>query len=432
MRLTHLSLTNFRNFARLDVDVPGGPVLLMGDNAQGKTSLLEAIYYLATFVSFHASHDRELINFVEARKPLAVARIVADFTPTDASMGSAVAEHSRPYRSARASRSDTRRLEVRLIQETNDYNGAPRLRKEILLDSVRCKVSEAVGAFNAVLFLPHMLRVVEGSPEERRRYLNLAIGQVTPAYIDNLSVYNRTLSQRNALLKQLNDRGGDTGQLNYWDEQLADFGARVIHARIRAAQELERLAARVHNELTRGEEVLRLSYQPAYDPLPRPPLQYALPLDAQADRSGLSLEEIRQGFYQALVSLRDENVARGVTTIGPHRDEMRFLSNGIDLGTYGSRGQGRTAVLSLKLAEVAWMKEKTGRWPVLLLDEVLAELDPGRREDLLSRLSTSEQVILTTTDLDLFSKDFVSRAQVWEIRAGRLFEAPSQRAVKDA
>jgi DNA replication and repair protein RecF len=431
MRLTHLSLTSFRNFARLDVDVPGGPVLLIGDNAQGKTSLLEAIYFLATFVSFHASHDRELVNFVEARKPLAVARIVADFTPTDASKDSAAFENGIP-RDARAVRGGSRRLEIRLIQEANDFNGAPRLRKEILLDGVRRKVSEAVGAFNAVLFLPHMLRVVEGSPEERRRYLNLAIGQVIPAYVENLSVYNRTLTQRNALLKQLNERGGGTDQLDYWDEQLADYGGRVIQARIQAVQELERLAARVHNELTRGAEVLRLSYQPAYDPLPRPPLQYALPMDAHVDRSGLSLEQIRQGFYQALVGMRDENVARGVTTIGPHRDEMRFLSNGIDLGTYGSRGQGRTAVLSLKLAEVAWMKAKTGHWPVLLLDEVLAELDPGRREDLLSRLSNSEQVVLTTTDLDLFSKDFVERARVWAIRTGRVFEVPNERAVEDA
>jgi DNA replication and repair protein RecF len=432
MRLTHLSLTNFRNFARLDIDVPGGSVLLMGDNAQGKTSLLESIYYLATYVSFHASHDRELLNFMEARKPLAVARIVADFLPADAAVDSAISRGGLQYRDEKASRADLRRLEIRLIQETNDYNGASRLRKEILLDGVRRKVGEAVGAFNAVLFLPQMLRIVEGSPEERRRYLNLAIGQVKPSYLDNLSLYNRTLSQRNALLKQLNDRGGDTGQLTYWDEQLADYGSRVIYARIHAIQELERLAARTHNELTRGDEVMRLSYQPAYDPLPQPPLQYALPLDAHPDRTGFSLEQIQQGFYQSLIDLRDENVTRGVTTIGPHRDEMRFLSNGIDLGTYGSRGQGRTAVLSLKLAEVAWMKEKTRRWPVLLLDEVLAELDPGRREDLLSRLSSSEQVILTTTDLELFSRDFVERAHVWEIRAGRLFEAPSQRAVEDA
>jgi DNA replication and repair protein RecF len=422
MRLIHLSLTNFRNFARLDIDIPGGPVLLIGGNAQGKTSLLEAIYYLATFVSFHANHDRELINFMEARKPLAVARIVADWKPAERG----IADHRSADRLSTKTTGEigalakTRRLEIRLIQESNGYNDTSRLRREVLLDGVKCKVNEAVGAFNAVLFLPHMLRVVEGSPEERRRYLNLAIGQVMTAYVDNLNNYHRALTQRNALLKQLNERAGDTAQLSYWDEQLANFGSRLIHARIHAVQEIGWFAARLHSELTRNQEVLRLVYQPAFDPLPQPPLQIALPLDAPADRSGFSLEQIRQGFLECLLSLRDENVARGVTTVGPHRDELRFLSNGIDLGIYGSRGQGRTAILSLKLAEVAWMRDKTGQWPVLLLDEVLAELDLDRRRDLLSRLLNSEQALLTTTDLDPFSEEFVKRAQVWKIQGGRL------------
>ena len=414
MRLVHLSLTNFRNFARLDIEIPGGPVLLIGGNAQGKTSLLEAVYFMATFDSFHASHDRELVNFMEVRKPLAVARIVADFALKGSMRETSVDSdtHTPP--------NVTRRLEIRLILEANGPNGISRLRKEILLDGIKKKANQAVGAFNAVLFLPQMLRIVEGSPEERRRYLNLTIGQVTPTYLDNQNSYNRALTQRNALLKQLNDRGGDPAQLAFWDEQLADFGARVIYARIQAIQELERTAARIHNDLTRSDEVLRLVYQPAYDPLPAPPMQYALPMDAPLDRSGLSLEQIQAGFFECLTKLRSENVARGVTTVGPHRDELRFLSNGIDLGTYGSRGQGRTAILSMKLAEVSWMKEKTGEWPVLLLDEVLAELDPDRRKDLLERVLSSEQAMLTTTDLDLFSEGFIQQSQVWKIQAGTL------------
>jgi DNA replication and repair protein RecF len=181
----------------------------------------------------------------------------------------------------------------------------------------------------------------------------------------------------------------------------------------------------VHRELTRGQEVLRLAYQPAFDPLPRRAGQFTLPLDAPVDRTGLVLERIQQGFFDCLVKARQEEIQRGVTTCGPHRDELRFLSNGIDLGIYGSRGQSRTAVLSLKLAEVAWMKEKTGQWPVLLLDEVLAELDPARRADLLARLSESEQAMLTTTDLDLFADEFVQRATVWKIQSGRLEEIQS-------
>jgi DNA replication and repair protein RecF len=138
------------------------------------------------------------------------------------------------------------------------------------------------------------------------------------------------------------------------------------------------------------------------------------------DRTGQSLDQIRRRFLEKLVRIRPEEIQRGVTTIGPHRDEMRFLSNGIDLGTYGSRGQGRTAVLSLKLAEIAWMKQKTGQMPVLLLDEVLAELDPVRRADLLARLLESEQALLTTTDLELFSQNYLQSTRIWQINAGQI------------
>jgi DNA replication and repair protein RecF len=397
VRLTHLSLTNFRNFTRLDLDVPSGSVLLYGDNAQGKTSLLEAIYYLASFTSFHAGSDRQLINFIAAREDLAVARIVANFIRGSAS----------------------HRLEVRIIKEANG-NGLQRVRKEVLYDGLKRKVTEVIGQFNAVLFLPQMLEVVVGSPEERRRYLNLTLAQVSRPYTESLTLYSRALSQRNALLKQLNERGGDTGQLDYWDDELVSAGAQIIQLRARSILELEKKAARLHHELTRGAEVLRLCYHPSYDPMGLPPGQFSLPLDTSPDRSKLSVEQIRAGFQDALVKARSEEIARGVTTLGPHRDEVRFLSNSIDLGSFGSRGQSRTAMLSLKLAEMGWMKEKTGHWPVLLLDEVLAELDANRRADLISRLVESEQIFLSTTDLDLFSREFTKNAGLWRIQEGRV------------
>ena len=399
MRLTHLSLSNFRNFTRLDVRAPGGPLLLVGENAQGKTSLLEAIYFLATLDSFHATSDRQLINFIAARENQAVARIVAAFE--------------------RGGRSH--RMEVRIIQENTGQNG-PSMRKEILLDGSKLKAGEAIGQLMAVLFLPQMLSIIDGAPEERRRYLNLALSQVLAHYPAALSDYQRVLSQRNALLKQLAERGGDRAELAYWNEYLAVAGAQIIHARIAAVQELERLARPLHDQLTRGEEILRLSYQPSYDPLPRPLVQFALPIDAPVDRSALSVEQIRGGFISRLEQLADEEIARGVTTIGPHRDELRVISNGHDLGLYGSRGQIRTAMLSLKLAEVEWMHQKTGHWPILLLDEVLAELDTRRRADLLSRLAVSEQALMTTTDLDLFPADFVRQTSLWRIQSGRLVE----------
>ncbi len=397
MRLTHLSLTNFRNFTRLDLPVPAGTTLILGQNAQGKTSLLEAVYLLTAFTSFHADSDRQLINFITAQERLAVARIVARFEKDGRS----------------------HELELRIIKESNGP-GNGRVRKEVLLDGLRMKLGEAVGRFNAVLFLPQMLRIVEGSPSERRRYLDLALAQVLPDYTAALAAYNKVLAQRNALLKQIAESGSDPSQLSYWDEELTVLGARLIRHRIRALQEIEFIAAQIHLDLTRGAEVLRLDYRPSYDPLPNPQGQLALELADQTDRSGFSQEGLQAGFAQALQENRGEELARGVTTMGPHRDELRFLANGIDLGTFGSRGQVRSTMLTLKLAEVAWVRQKMGHWPVLLLDEVLAELDEIRRADLLSRLQDSEQVLATTTELSMFSPEFVAAANIWQVEGGRV------------
>ncbi len=396
MQLTRLSLTNFRNFARLDVNVPAGTILIVGKNAQGKTSILEAIYFLATLSSFHAGSDREMVNLMAAKEPLSVGRIVAEFDKQGRS----------------------RRLEVRIIQERT-RNGVTRARKEVLLDGVKKTAREIIGEFNAVLFLPQMMQVIEGSPDERRRYLDLAIGQVVPNAVTALHEYRKVVSQRNALLKQLGEQGGDPEQLAFWDERLARRGAQIIHDRIHTIHELDMIAGRVHHEITGGSEVLRLDYQPAYDPVPTPDHQPTL-LYSPPERTQYSLEEIETGFLQALKASRRMEIARGVTTIGPHRDELRFLSNGIDLGMYGSRGQVRTTLMTLKLAEVSWMKAKTNNWPVLLLDEVLAELDEERRADLLSRVSKNQQSLLTTTDVQLFDAEMIADWERWQIHGGQL------------
>ncbi len=395
MYLKHISLTNFRNFARLDMDVPRRAVVLVGSNAQGKTSVLEAIYYLATFSSFQTHSDRQMVNFLAARETLAVARIVADYV--------------------RGGRSH--RLEARIIVEPVGPLGQ-RSRKEVLVDGVKRNTSEAIGLFNAALFIPQMSLVLEGAPEDRRRYLNLAVAQVIPGYAKALGEYQKALEQRNALLKLLAERGGDQNQLEFWDETLVNTGGQLIHWRIGAVQELERLAARSHHRLTRGKEVLRIAYDPAYDPFGRNHNQMGLKLDAPVDRSGADLESIKKGFKEQLRRIRSEEISRGVTTLGPHRDDLRFLANGVDLGDYGSRGQVRTTLLSLKLAEVAWMKEKTGEWPVILLDEVMAELDPERRADLMATLTETEQSLLTTTDLNLFDPSFVADSTLWRVQGG--------------
>lgn len=400
MLLRHLSLTNFRNYARFDAALPSGLLLLVGDNAQGKTSLIEAVYFLSTMVSFHTENDKQLINIIAAREPLSVARIVGEF--------------QRGMKS--------HRLEVRIIQENGGINGGARVRKEVLLDGVKRTLVDVIGLFTAVIFLPQSLQIIEGAPAERRRFLNLALGQVIPHYTAVLSEYGRALNQRNALLKQLSERSGDTRQLDIWDEKLSEFGAWLIHARIQAIQELERLASPIHLQLTQGKETFRMEYQPSYDPLPQPERQFGLALDTPVNRQGITREAIREGFVKMLKQLRSQEIARGVTTIGPHRDEVRFVGSGVDIGAFGSRGQVRTATLALKFAEYYWMKEKTGDLPVFLLDEVLAELDTQRRLDLLMRLNECEQAILTTTDLNLFDNSFVRQAHIWRVSGGQIAE----------
>jgi DNA replication and repair protein RecF len=400
MQLKRLSLTNFRGFSRLDLDVPREIVLLVGGNAQGKTSLLEAIYFLSTLTSFQAASDRQLINFALPEIGLSVGRIVGEFL-----------KHNREHR-----------IEVRLIRESSDFSRSSRFRKEVLLDGVKYKISEVVGQFNAVMFLPQMASIVEGSPSDRRGYLDLLISQVSPAYNQHLSDYGRTLSQRNALLKQLAERGGDPEQLAIWDGMLARHGAAIMQMRIKAIREIEEEAKRVHYELTHGAEILRLDYQPQFEPLKIPEGQMSLPVNTIADRSSLTTAEIERGLLKALKALRREEIARGVTTIGPHRDELRFLANQIDLGDFGSRGQARTALLALKIAEVRWLKTQTGEWPVLLLDEMMAELDVQRRKDLLAALDLCNQAILTATDLSMFEKDFIESHRVWRVSNG-LIEA---------
>ena len=397
MYIQHLSLTNFRNFARLDIDLPRRVLLLVGSNAQGKTSLLEAIYYLASFTSFQTHTDRQLINFVESKNSLAVARLVGDYE-----------RNGRQYH-----------MEVRLILEPTGITGQ-RLRKEVLLDGVKRPLHEVIGHFNAVIFVPQMSQIIEGGPHDRRHYLNLMLAQAIPPYAGALNDYNQALGQRNALLKALSENGGDPRQLDVWDETLARLGAQILSWRIEALQQLERPAARIHHELTHGKEVLRLSYHPAYDPLPSPEGQIGLKMTTEIDRSSLKVDEIRAGFLARLKQVRPEEIARGLTTIGPHRDELRFLANGIDLEDYGSRGQVRTALLATKLAEVSWMKERTGEWPVILLDEVMAELDLQRRVDLLDYTGEGEQVLFTATDAKMFSPGFVEKAEVWNVEGGNV------------
>ena len=395
MQLLHLSLTNFRNFVRLETELPAGPTLLIGDNAQGKTSLLEAIYYLSGSSSPHSSSDRQLINFLALEKPNSFSRLVAE-----------VRRGERIHR-----------LEIRLIL---DDQRTGRLRKEILINGVKRRVADLARAFNAVMFLPQDLQIIEGSPGGRRRFLDQIISQADPVYGNALTEYGKVLSQRNALLKQLQQRSRGGDQVAVWDEQLVEHGATLIRSRALALQELESIARPIHEKLTRGRENLQLIYQPAFNPLTDSTDQLELEIDDQLDISRISLHEIQERMLAALQRARSEEIQRGVTRLGPHRDDILFQASGLNLHLYGSRGQNRSAMLSTKMAEVEWLHQRTSHWPMLLLDEVLAELDADRRRDLLEYVGQVRQSVLTAADQDMFTEDFCQRATLWQVKAGTL------------
>lgn len=398
MLLTHLSLTNFRLFVRLETRLPSGPILLVGGNAQGKSSLLEAMYFLTSASSPHATNDRQLINLLALRGPAPFARLVGEVRARDRE----------------------RRIELRLLTQPPGPGLEARLQKEVLINGVRKRMRDLAGAFHAVLFLPQDLAIVEGSPSERRRYLDAAISQVSPGYAEAHGEFARALAQRNALLKQGQDHLPDLDLLTALDLTLADPAATLIRERALALHDLGRLADGAHRELSRGAETLQLEYVPAFLPQAQSQGQIALPLPPAAEPSLMTWQALRDGLLEALKLSRPDEIARGTTLIGPHRDEVLFRVNGLDLRQYGSRGQIRTAMLAAKLAEVEWLRTKTGEEPVLLLDEVLAELDTARREDLLSRVVQSPQAVLTASDAAMFPPEFRRKATTWEIHEGRI------------
>jgi DNA replication and repair protein RecF len=411
MYLRHLSLTNFRTYARLELDLPAQAILLHGDNAQGKTSLLEAIYVLATGRSSHTASDRQLIHWLaseESRTPY--ARIAADVTR---------AEH---------------RLHVELVlmlEPANTEDGW-RFRKQIKVNGAVVRTAALVGQIAVVMFLPDDVEIVSGGPGYRRRYLDNALSQVDAEYVEALDLYADVLARRNALLKQLAETGGTANaadQLVYWDEQLAKSGALITLHRQAALAELEALADRLHRDLTRERHTLHLRYQPSFSPDQPATLNFqrSLNLDLPTHSPDATLERATAAFLKQLAARRGDELARGVTLVGPHRDELRVIADEIDLGTFGSRGQQRTAILALKLAEMHWLRSKIDDWPILLLDEVLAELDMHRRGCLLEQINGAHQSILTSTDPEMFTAEFRARAKLLKVVRGRIEDGGIER-----
>ncbi len=397
MHIEHLSLNNFRNYARLELSLPEGAVLLYGANAQGKTSLLEAIYYLATCRSPYTTADWQLINWRAEQDVIPFTRLSADIV---------------------TQRSALNRIEITLVREQNGLE--QRTRKDVRLNGVPRRVMDLIGQINVVLFLPRDLGLIEGAPAERRRYMNDTLCQTDRAYCEALAAYEKLLPQRNALLRRIAEGQASPDELTFWDTQLAEQGAVLIAGRQRLLRELEGLAQQFHLDLTGRREVLEIDYRPSFIPTAEGDGQRsfdALGLDLHRE---LTPQAIMPQFLDALEAGRVEHVERGVTLIGPHRDELRFQINARDVGLYGSRGQTRTAVLALKLAELSWMRDRIGEWPILLLDEVIAELDAERRAYLLDNINGATQAILTTTDPAIFTPSFLDRATVWQVIEGQI------------
>ncbi len=399
MQINHLSLTNFRNYARLEFSLPTGkPAVLYGDNAQGKTSALEAIYYLATSNSPYTTSDRQLIHWRTENDPIPFARLSAE-----------VGNKQDSYH----------KLDITLMLDMS--SGTARFKKSIKLNHVDKRVTDVIGLLSVVLFLPQDLSLIEGSPADRRRFMNTTLMQVNLNYLLAHNEYDKLLPQRNALLKRIAERRAQPVELEFWDEQLANCGSMIIAGRQQFLRELEIKARDTHHQLTGGSETLSLHYLPSITPTADGDSKQmsfdVLGLDLNRQ---LQPEQIKPQYMERLLALRHEAIQRGMTLSGPHRDELRLLINGRDCGLYGSRGQARTAVMALKFAELEWMRDQIGEYPLFLLDEVVAELDKSRRAFLLDRLDGQAQTLLTTTDLDVFDRRFLQRAQIFRVDDGQI------------
>ena len=396
MYIRTLSLRQFRTYQRLELDLPAAPVLLLGANAQGKTSLLEAVAYLALGHSPLTSAEQHLIHWQAVKADMPYAHIAADVVHR------------------------ARSVHIEIAVERKELsNGSARLEKRIRVDQHGVRRAGLAGQLNVVMFMPQDVELVGGPPAERRRHLDDVLSQIYPEYVDALATYHSALSRRNALLRHLHERGGDARQLSPLEERLAQTGVSIALYRQRAIGQLSMLADRLHQELTGGQAWLRFVYQPNFDTLRPPDLDYQMGLLSETTReTPVDVESLRQAYLGLFQRYRRQELARGATLVGPHRDELRFLSNEIDLGIYGSRGQQRSAVLALRLAEMRWLERITGESPVLLLDEVLAELDQARRRYLLELLTGMQQTILATTNAEMFPDDFRKRTCMLSVSDG--------------
>lgn len=347
MRINHISLHNYRNYRSLELPVNHNINIFLGHNAQGKTNIIEAIYYAALGHSHRTNSDSDLIFWQQPS-----GHIHLDFS----------------------------RLMVAHKLQIYFQNGR---RQKLLHNEHVIKLKELIGIVNVVLFSPEDLALIKGAPQGRRKFLDGEISQASPAYYDKLVKYNRVMAQRNMLLKKIREGRAKRSLLESWDMQFAELAAALVQKRSEAVKKLNMLANLMHRKLSKNQEGLEISYVIAG-------ADEKIPLD------------LVLWYNKKLNDTFENDIIHGSTSIGPHRDDLVFKVNDINLKSFGSQGQQRTGVLALKLAELEFIKSETGEYPILLLDDVMSELDADRREQLLLFIKERVQTFITATDRAYF------------------------------
>lgn len=390
MMIEHLSVRNFRNYARLDITIPPGATLFYGPNAAGKTSILEAVYLLAMSRSPRTHTDRELIYWEAEQNP--------DMPATARVSGQVHRPHG----------ATTIDVIIQARGHSTDPGSAGGTATKVLrVDKKPIKASELLGFLRVVFFAPTDLELLTGAPSERRRWLDAMLSQLDYPYLHALNHYQKVLLQRNSLLRKWREQGriprNHATELAFWDEQLATHATTIMRHRQQACHQLSTLSQPIYQAIARHTSPLLIRYVPNTI------------VDVHAD-------DATQRILASIQQHHSEDLARGQTTCGPHRDDVVVLDGTVELGAFGSRGQQRSGVMALKLAEVALMHQRTGDWPVLLLDDVLSELDMHRRHHLLACMANPhQQTLLTATGIDDFDAKFLQQAHLVRVDNGHVF-----------
>jgi DNA replication and repair protein RecF len=392
MWLSHLALVNFRNLAKLRLDVQPGVLVFRGQNGQGKTNLLESICVLATSRSPRTSLERELLRW-QASEDADLAAVVRPFARLDGFVQRLEGE-----------------VHLQLLFETSASDASSSVARSIKVNGLPVRATGLVGQLAVVYFSPADVALAGGPPAGRRQYLNLANSQASADHLRALQRYNRVLLQRNHVLRQVRERKQPATALDPWTEQMVDWGAQILRQRLRMMREVDARAKPIFSDLSGTAETLRIAYR------------------STAGEAFDDVEHVRAEFGQRQQQVASREVEQAVSLVGPHRDDFVFTLDGVDLNTYGSRGQQRLAVLALKLAEADWMRAEIGDLPVILLDDVLSELDPERRQYVLQRVmrtdgSAERQIWITATDFGSFSEEVLACAQCYLIDAGHVRRA---------